>query len=80
MAAFLTLADLKPGDNAKIIGFHAGNRDYRRHLLDMGLTPNTEIQIIRHAPLGDPVQIQVRNYLLSLRKAEAGLLKLERVK
>ena len=76
----LALSDLIPGDIAKICGFHPGNTAYRQKLLAMGLTPNTEFTVIRRAPLGDPIQICVRNFHLSLRQAETALLKIERVK
>lgn len=46
-------------------------------LLEMGLTPGTEIQVVRSAPLGFPVEIKVRGYLLSLRKSEAQCLEIE---
>ncbi len=75
----LTLSALKPGDWCKISGFEKGDKCYRQKLLAMGLTPNTKFQVIRRAPLGDPIQIKVRNYSLGLRQAEASLLKVERV-
>ncbi|OGT48603.1 MAG: iron transporter FeoA [Gammaproteobacteria bacterium RIFCSPHIGHO2_12_FULL_41_15] len=70
----MVLADLKPGDQATIKRFAEGIKShpaYRQKLLAMGLTPNTSIQMIRKAPLGDPIEIQVRNYYLSLRSREA---------
>lgn len=73
------LSELKPGDTAKISGFYQGDAAYRRKLLAMGLTPDTQFEVIRRAPLGDPVQIKVRNFFLSLRQNEASLLKIERV-
>lgn len=75
----LTLSDLSPGEIGKISGFHKGDRVYRQKLLAMGLTPNTEFEVIRRAPLGDPIQIRIRNFDLSLRQAETALLKIERV-
>ena len=72
-----TLADAQPGQTAKVIKLNDGNRDYRRRLLSMGLTPGTTFRVVRRAPLGDPVQIEVRNYCLSLRKHEAHLLEIE---
>lgn len=73
------ITELNPGDCARVCGFHKGNREYRQRLLAMGLTPNTEFTLIRKAPLGDPIQLQVRNFQLSLRKKEAALLRIERV-
>ncbi|MFW0078880.1 MAG: ferrous iron transport protein A [Coxiella endosymbiont of Haemaphysalis qinghaiensis] len=76
----MTFSDLNPGDIGKVCGFHpADNKSYRRKLLAMGLTPNTQFQVIRRAPLGDPIQIQVRNFYLTLRKDEVIQLKIERV-
>ncbi|ATN75063.1 FeoA family protein [Coxiella burnetii] len=76
----LTLSDLKPGEVGVICGFHPGDKVYRRKLLAMGLTPNTQFEVIRRAPLGDPVQIRVRDFYLSLRQKEFALLKIERGK
>lgn len=75
----MTFSDLNPGDIGRICGFSGDNKSYRRKLLAMGLTPNTQFQVIRRAPLGDPIQIQVRNFYLTLRKDEVIQLKIERV-
>ena len=75
----LRLSDLSPGEIAKISGFYPGNKAYRQKLLAMGLTPNTHFEVIRRAPLGDPIQIRIRDFYLSLRQAETALLKIERV-
>jgi len=72
------LRDLTPGDIGRVVGFESGNRSYRRKLLSMGLTPGVEFEILRVAPLGDPVEIRVRGFDLSLRRDEAQLLKIER--
>jgi ferrous iron transport protein A len=75
----LTLAELAVGDRGRVAGFAAGDRDYRQRLLAMGLLPGTEFQLARIAPLGDPVEIRVRGSALSLRKAEAAVLRVERL-
>ena len=75
----MTLSDLFPGDRAKILSFQGATRAYRQRLMTMGLTPQTEIQVIRRAPMGDPIEIEVRGSLLSLRQAEAACLQLERL-
>lgn len=75
----LALSDLSPGDVVRISGFHKADKAYRQKLLAMGLTPNTTIEIIRRAPLGDPIEIRVRNFYLTLRQQEAALLKIERI-
>jgi len=75
----LGIADLKPGDKARVAGLKKGDRDYRQRLMAMGLTPDAEFALTRIAPLGDPVEIAVRGSALSLRKGEAELLMVERV-
>ncbi len=72
-----TMADLSAGTQARITHFTKGQTTLRRQLLTMGLTPNTPFTVVRHAPLGDPIEIQVRGYLLSLRKKEAALIQVE---
>lgn len=64
------LSDLKIGQKAKVIGIHMDKPDIRRHLLDMGITRGTEILIKKVAPMGDPVDIELRGYELCIRKAE----------
>ncbi|MHA6268258.1 FeoA family protein [uncultured Aliiroseovarius sp.] len=65
------LKDLNIGDRATVTGFLGGSPSYRRKLLSMGLTLGAEFSVSRLAPLGDPVEIRVRGYALSLRKHEA---------
>ncbi|TVQ16109.1 MAG: ferrous iron transport protein A [Leptolyngbya sp. DLM2.Bin15] len=67
------------GDRFRVIGYTTTARTYKRKLLAMGLTPGTEFIVTRHAPLGDPTEIEVRNFHLSLRKAEAEALRIERI-
>ncbi len=66
-----TLADLPAGSRGKIAGFKKGFSRYRQKLISMGLTPSTIFQVMRTAPMGDPVEIAVRDYNLSLRRDEA---------
>lgn len=65
------------GSHLKVVGYEPTARDYKRKLLAMGLTPGTELVVKRHAPLGDPTEIEVRGFRLSLRKAEADALLVE---
>ena len=65
-----TIDSLKPGESARICEVH-GTGSLRHHLLDMGLTPKTEITLQKTAPMGDPVQIELRGYELTLRLDEA---------
>lgn len=67
----MTLDQLKPGQTAIVSGFKQHNDSFRRKLLAFGLTPKTEVKMIRMAPLGDPIEIQLRGFCLTLRKEEA---------
>jgi len=70
---------MKPGDRGRVIGFEPGRRDYRQKLLAMGMTPGTEFSLTRIAPLGDPIELSVRGFAMSLRRNEAETLKVERI-
>ena len=70
---------LKVGHKARIVSLSAGNPVYRQRLIAMGLIPGTEFIVLRMAPLGDPIEILVRGFALSLRKEEASILKIEEV-
>lgn len=74
------LRDLAVGSIGRVVGYEKAARGYRGKLLAMGLTPGTEFTVTRHAPLGDPVEILVRGFKLSLRKDEANALFVEEVK
>jgi ferrous iron transport protein A len=65
------------GDAGHVMGFAEGGKAYRHKLLAMGLTPGTKFRITRVAPMGDPVEIEVRGFNLSLRKDEAAALQVE---
>jgi ferrous iron transport protein A len=75
----MQLKDMKIGEKARIVQLNAGERSYRSHLIALGLIPGTEFSVTRIAPLGDPIEILVRGFALSLRKAEADILQLEEV-
>ena len=66
----MLLSELEPGQNA-IVDSVGGSDAIRRHLLDMGLTPNALITLQKVAPMGDPIQITVRRFELTLRLEEA---------
>ena len=74
----VTLKDLAVGENGRVVGFGDGGKAYRKKLLSLGLTPGAEFKVTRYAPMGDPVEIQVRGFNLSLRKDEAAALLIER--
>jgi ferrous iron transport protein A len=73
------LREIPIGKGAKVVGYDRTLRGYKGKLLSMGLTPGTEFTVIRAAPLGDPVEIQVRGFHLSLRKQEADALIVEEI-
>ena len=68
--ADFTLRDLKPGEKGKVVKIK-GKGNLKKRLLDMGIVPGTEIQLEKVAPLGDPIDILIKGYHLSLRKDEA---------
>ncbi len=65
-----TLRDVKIGEKATVVKLH-GEGAVKRRIMDMGITKNTEVFVRKVAPLGDPIEIKVRNYELSIRKADA---------
>lgn len=79
MLPALKLADLKPGEKGRVTGIGRGSLDYRQRLMSMGLTPGVAFEITRVAPLGDPVEIRVRGFAMSLRRDEAALLSVEKL-
>lgn len=74
------IAQFKPGDEAVITGYNKCSSSLRDKILAMGLTRGEAIKVVNFAPLGDPVNILIRGYNLSLRKAEAEILILEKTK
>ena len=74
----ITVRELSPGQTATVAGYNTSDAHYRSKLLSMGLTRGTELRLVKVAPLGDPVEIEVRGYRLSLRKSEAEALLLKR--
>jgi ferrous iron transport protein A len=75
----MQLKDLNVGAKVRITGLLPGEKTYRHKLIAMGLIPGTELTITRIAPLGDPIEILVRGFALSLRKYEASILQLAEV-
>ncbi|MHA1650172.1 MAG: FeoA family protein [Candidatus Helarchaeota archaeon] len=69
MVAIRKLSEIQPGEKGKIIDI-TGERTYVKRLNDMGLLKGTVVEMVRNAPLGDPMEIIVRDYKLTLRKAE----------
>lgn len=73
-----TLAELMPKEKARIINV-SGKVRLRKKLLDMGILPGVLVEMVRVAPLGDPIDIKVKGYHLSLRKSEAAYISVEKV-
>ncbi len=71
-----TMRDAKIGETVKIVRVH-GEGALRRRIMDMGITKGIEVYIRKVAPLGDPVEVTVRGYELSLRKADIELIEVE---
>ena len=71
-----TLRNAKVGQTVKVVKLH-GEGAVKRRLMDMRLTRGTEVYIRKVAPLGDPVEVTVRNYELSIRKADAEMIEIE---
>jgi ferrous iron transport protein A len=71
------LRDLQVGDSAVVTGFEKTDPAYRGKLLAMGVTRGCVVKLVKVAPMGDPVKVEVRGYGLSLRKAEADALVVE---
>ncbi|MGE9942323.1 FeoA family protein [[Clostridium] scindens] len=71
-----TLREAKCGQTVKVVKIH-GEGAVKRRIMDMGITKNVEIYIRKVAPLGDPVEVTVRGYELSLRKADAEMVEVQ---
>lgn len=71
-----TLKDVKIGETTRVVRIH-GEGALKRRIMDMGITRGVEIYVRKVAPLGDPIEITVRDYELSLRKADGKLIEVE---
>jgi ferrous iron transport protein A len=71
-----TLRDVGIGQTATVVKLH-GEGAVKRRIMDMGITRHTEVYVRKVAPLGDPIEITVRNYELSIRKADAEMIEVE---
>ena len=72
----MTLRDVKIGETAKVIKLN-GEGPVKRRIMDMGLTKGVEVYVRKVAPLGDPIEVTVRGYELSIRKADAEMVLVE---
>jgi ferrous iron transport protein B len=75
----MTLDRLEKGNDAVIREVRCEDHSLRRHILDMGLTPGTEITLVKIAPMGDPIELRVRGYELTLRKADAAYIDIDEI-
>ena len=73
-----TLKDVKVGETVTVAALH-GEGAIKRRIMDMGITKRTPVYVRKVAPLGDPIEVTVRNYELSLRKADAEMIEVEEV-
>lgn len=76
----MKLDELKVGQKAKVLNLNVENKEIRRHLLDMGITRGVEIKIKKVAPMGDPIDIELRDYELCIRKADLSKIEVEVIK
>ena len=74
------LSDLKVGQSAKVLRLNETNKAIRRHLLDLGVTRDTIITIKKVAPMGDPINISLRDYELCIRREDLSKIEVEVVK
>ncbi len=71
-----TLKQVKIGDTVKVVKLH-GDGPVKRRIMDMGITKGAEVYVRKVAPLGDPIEVTVRGYELSIRKADAEMIEVE---
>lgn len=71
-----TLKEAKVGDSVRVVKLH-GEGAVKRRIMDMGLTKGVDVQIRKVAPLGDPIEVTVRGYELSIRKADAEMIEVD---
>ena len=72
----MTLKDLDIGSSAEVTAV-GGEGALRQHLLDMGIIPGAHLTVVKYAPLGDPIEVTLRSYELTLRKTEAACVLME---
>ena len=76
----MKLDELKVGEKGKVLNLNVENKEIRRHLLDMGITRGVEVKIKKVAPMGDPIDIELRDYQLCIRKADLSKIEVEVIK
>lgn len=73
----MNLSELKVGQKAKVKKLNITNKQIKRHLLDMGITRGVEVKIKKIAPMGDPIDLELRDYELCIRKADLTQIEVE---
>lgn len=76
----MQLKDMAIGSNGRVKSMNTSTPEYRRRLLMLGVTPGNTLEVIRVAPLGDPIEIRIRGCLITVRKDEAEILEIEPIK
>ena len=76
----MKLSELEIGQKAKVLKLDIENRQIKRHLLDMGITRGAKVKIKKIAPMGDPIDIKLRDYELCIRKADLNQIEVEVIK
>lgn len=76
----MKLDELKVGEKARVLKLDVENKEIRRHLLDMGITRGVEVIVKKVAPMGDPVDIELRDYQLCIRKSDLNKIEVEVIK
>ncbi len=74
----MKLSDLKEGDRGTVLSMNGLSSEVRKKLMVMGLLPNTEVTLIRRAPMGDPLQVEVRGISLAVRESIAATIEVEK--
>jgi ferrous iron transport protein A len=75
----MKLGDMTPGQSGTVVGYSEANRGYRQKLLQMGLVKGTPFKLLRKAPMGDPIEIELNGFKLTLRKEEAEILETQAI-
>ncbi len=75
----MKLSDLKAGESGQILALNSLSADVRKKLMVMGLLPNTQVRLIRRAPMGDPLQVEVRGVSIAVRESIAASIDVEKV-
>ncbi|WP_165311945.1 FeoA family protein [Vibrio ziniensis] len=74
----MKLSDLNDGDRGTVLAMNGLSNEVRKKLMVMGLLPNTEVKLIRRAPMGDPLQVEVRGIALAVRESIASSIEVEK--